>query len=41
LIFAFFPGIPAEALKIKASATIQPSCQQSYPQKLWMAAKAL
>jgi hypothetical protein len=41
LSFAFFAGIPAEALILKAWQRVGPRYQQSYPQQRWMAFKAL
>jgi hypothetical protein len=41
LIFAFFEGNPAGGLIYKAWRPVEPRCQQSYPQNIWMAAKAL
>jgi hypothetical protein len=41
LNFAFFAGIPAEALIFKAWQRVGLRYQQSYPQELWMAFKAL
>jgi hypothetical protein len=41
LNFAFFEGNLAKGLIYKAWRAVEPRCQQSYPQKLWMAGKAL